>query len=267
LPIKLRIQADIQLRAPGLFNRKSLSIFLHRHTTSTPYLKALVASPTRHDLDGTAAGEVAQEHRDAAAVEVQRRRAIVEERIAAERAARRGPRPQRPPPGPASHAARPAEGPERPEHPGQAEQPARRSPHPAGERNARFARPGRPTAGGRPASAPGASPAQQPRQPHHQPQHQPQHRPQHRPHHQPQHQPQHQPRPERTGSEGEALLPMPDLPPAELAARRERALLLRQFESSPLTRANFCALKRIGEAELDAQLALARQEAAPRKRG
>lgn len=49
-------------------------------------------------------------------------------------------------------------------------------------------------------------------------------------------------------------------------ARRERALLLRAFESSTLTKANFCALKGIAEPELDASLAQARQEReAPRE--
>jgi ProP effector len=43
-------------------------------------------------------------------------------------------------------------------------------------------------------------------------------------------------------------------------AQRERAQLLRAFESSPLSKANFCVLKRISEAELDAQLAQARAE-------
>ena len=43
-------------------------------------------------------------------------------------------------------------------------------------------------------------------------------------------------------------------------AQRERALLLRAFESSPLSKANFCVLKRISEAELDALLAQARAE-------
>jgi hypothetical protein len=38
--------------------------------------------------------------------------------------------------------------------------------------------------------------------------------------------------------------------------------LLRAFESSPLSKANFCVLKRIGESELDAQLAQARAERA-----
>lgn len=45
-------------------------------------------------------------------------------------------------------------------------------------------------------------------------------------------------------------------------ARRDRANLLRSFEASTLTKANFCVLKRIAEAELDAQLKLARDERA-----
>jgi len=44
------------------------------------------------------------------------------------------------------------------------------------------------------------------------------------------------------------------------AARRERSALLRTFESSTLTKSNFLVLKRMTEAELDAQLTLARQE-------
>jgi len=39
-------------------------------------------------------------------------------------------------------------------------------------------------------------------------------------------------------------------------------MLLRSFEASPLSKANFCALKRISEAELDAALILARTERA-----
>jgi len=49
-------------------------------------------------------------------------------------------------------------------------------------------------------------------------------------------------------------------PSVEDAGRRERALLLRAYESSTLTRANFCALKRMTEADLEALLAQARQE-------
>lgn len=43
-------------------------------------------------------------------------------------------------------------------------------------------------------------------------------------------------------------------------AQRERAQLLRAWESSSLTKANFCVLKRMTEAEFDAALALARTE-------
>ena len=39
-------------------------------------------------------------------------------------------------------------------------------------------------------------------------------------------------------------------------------MLMRAFDSSPLTKANFCALKGITVDHLDAQLVLARQEAA-----
>ena len=46
-PIKLRIQADIQERAPGVFSKKILSIFLHRHTTQTAYLVALTKAKER----------------------------------------------------------------------------------------------------------------------------------------------------------------------------------------------------------------------------
>jgi ProP effector len=148
-PLKLRIQADIQQRAPGLFTRRTLSAFLHRHTTTTAYLIALSQAKERFDLDGAPAGELANEHREAAVTELARRRAVHEERRAAENAARR-----------------------------------------AAEAQARQAN------------------------------------------------------------------------VAADQARRERTLLLRAFETSTLTRANFCALKRIDEAELDTMLATARQEAA-----
>jgi ProP effector len=88
-PLKLRIQADIQVRAPGIFTRKALSAFLHRHTTSTAYLRALVNSPQRIDLDGAPSGEVAGEHREAATGELQRRSELHEARRAAEREAQR----------------------------------------------------------------------------------------------------------------------------------------------------------------------------------
>jgi sRNA-binding protein len=238
LPIKLRIQADIQQRVPGVFNRKSLSLFLHRHTTSTAYLRALASAPSRFDLDGVAAGEIADEHRQAAAAEVERRRAIVEARRAAERSAQRqapgaGGRAQ--PAGPAGHSAAerepqdaasigqpgptprgPApEGRRRPPRPGTDARPPR-PPRPAAPGQA--ARPPRP-ADGATAVAPQAPPAQR---------------------------------------------PVPEAPPPDDAARRERALLLRAYDSSTLTRANFCVLKRITEAELESQLTLARQERSQR---
>ena len=87
LPIKLRIQNDIQQRAPGVFTRKSLSPFLHRYTTSTAYLKALVNLPHRFDLDGAPAGDIDDVHRQAAATELERRRGLFEAKRAAERAA------------------------------------------------------------------------------------------------------------------------------------------------------------------------------------
>ena len=88
-PIKLRIQADIQQRAPGLFNKRTLSVFLHRHTTSTPYLRALATAPQRVDLDGNAAGEIAEEHRGAAVAELARRRELHDARRVQERTAQR----------------------------------------------------------------------------------------------------------------------------------------------------------------------------------
>ncbi len=79
-PLKLRIAADIQQLLPNTFTKRALSAFLHRHTTSTLYLKALATEPSRYDLSGAAAGEVSDEHRQAAAEEVQRRRAMQQQR-------------------------------------------------------------------------------------------------------------------------------------------------------------------------------------------
>ena len=88
-PLKLRIQADIQLRAPGTFTKKSLSVFLHRYTTNTAYLRAVANAPQRFDLDGQPAGEIADEHRQAAVAELERRRTMHEARRDAERNAQR----------------------------------------------------------------------------------------------------------------------------------------------------------------------------------
>ena len=287
LPIKLRIQADIQERAPGVFNKKSLSIFLHRHTTSTAYIKALVNSPQRIDLDGQPAGDMAQEHKDAGVVELQRRQAIVQARRVAEREAQRTPR--RGPAGAATDAGAPAvaEGeaaavaaapladarPPRPPRPPRADRPPRgdrpaqarpndRGPRPPraepGDRPARPARPDVPGQGDRAprpsgpsAEARGPRPerAQRPDRSH---------------------------RPEPAGArpfaergaptDTLAAAPAVALTPEQAAdneARRGRAALLRAFESTTLTAANFCALKGLKVDALHAALEQARQERGP----
>ena len=163
-PLKLRIQADVQQRAPGIFTRKALSGFLHRHTTSTAYLKALLNSPQRIDLDGLPAGDVASEHREAAAAELQRRRSLYDARRAAEREAQR-----------------------------------------AGEREAQQA-------------------------------------------------------------ERAAHVAAQRARAVQDEQRRERQALLRAYETSTLSRSNFCALKGVSEAQLEALLAQARQEPVPSAR-
>ena len=75
-PLKLRIQADIQARAPGVFTKAALSAFLRRWTGRTGYLIALTRAPQRFDLDGAPAGEISAEHRQAALDELARRRAL-----------------------------------------------------------------------------------------------------------------------------------------------------------------------------------------------
>ncbi|MCE4538787.1 ProQ/FinO family protein [Pelomonas sp. P7] len=79
-PVKLRIQADIQERAPGKFSKAQLSAFLRRHTGSTGYLIALTQAKTRFDLDGNPAGEITEEHLTAAREELARRKGARQER-------------------------------------------------------------------------------------------------------------------------------------------------------------------------------------------
>jgi ProP effector len=157
-PIKLRIQVDIQQRAPGVFTKRVLSLFLSRYTTGNAYIKALLQSTQRFDLDGLPSGEITEEHRSAATEELARRRAVHEARRAAEREAWR-----------------------------------------EAERQARAAQ----------------QDAQRQAQREH---------------------------------------------AAQDHARRDRAALLRTFETSTLTKANFCALKGLAENDLDAALLLGRQE-------
>lgn len=81
-PLKLRIQADIQQRAPGKFTKAQLSAFLRRHTGSTGYLIALGKATHRYDLDGNPGDELLEEHRLAAREELKRRRGVQQEREA-----------------------------------------------------------------------------------------------------------------------------------------------------------------------------------------
>ena len=83
-PLKLRIQADIQARSPGLFTKPQLSAFLRRYTGSHGYLNALVKATHRYDLDGNPGDELSDEHRTAATAELARRRANTQARIALE---------------------------------------------------------------------------------------------------------------------------------------------------------------------------------------
>lgn len=88
-PLKLRIQVDIQERAPGVFSKQVLSAFFRRHTGSTSYLIAVTKAPTRFDLDGQPAGEITDEHRKVAQDELARRRGNQEERRQLEEQQRR----------------------------------------------------------------------------------------------------------------------------------------------------------------------------------
>ena len=88
-PVKLRIQIDIQARAPGVFSRSVLSGFFRRHTGSTSYLIAVTRAPHRFDLDGQPGGEVTAEHRQVALDELARRRASTESRRELEEQQRR----------------------------------------------------------------------------------------------------------------------------------------------------------------------------------
>jgi ProP effector len=260
LPLKLRIQADIQARAPGVFTRKSLSICLHRYTTGTPYLKALAQQPHRHDLDGQPAGDVAAEHREAATAELARRRALLQARRAAERGGPTGagrpagPKPGRPSPSSPREGGVPTNIPTDALVEAPSVAPARREPRQAGAeappRQAAGPRPERrPRPGGHPGprgdgprrgagDAARAGPPAQARPP----------------------------RPAAPRSDGGARKAQPQTSPpahdAESQQRRERAQLLRAFEASPLSPANFAALKGLSPAQLEQQLQQARREAA-----
>jgi ProP effector len=227
-PIKLRIHTDIQARAPGEFSKRVLGIFFSRYTTTNAYLKALAApGAQRFDLDGAAAGEIAEVHRAAAVEEIARRQAIAAERRAMQQP-RRAPPPQREQ---APQAGAPADGAatdsrDRPPRPPREPRPPR---PPRDDRD--------PRSDNRP---PRGAPQQRQAAPHAQ-------------------------RPPRRDDAPHmhASAPTQEQAPTTLPAdpaQRERALLLRAFEASPLSKANFCTLKRISEADLDAALVQARGE-------
>lgn len=88
-PLKLRIQVDIQERAPGVFTKQALSAFFRRYTGSTAYLIAVSRAKQRFDLDGQPNGELTNEHRQVALDELARRRANNESRAALEEQQRR----------------------------------------------------------------------------------------------------------------------------------------------------------------------------------
>jgi len=88
-PLKLRIQVDIQERAPGVFSKQALSAFFRRYTGSTSYLIAVSKATHRIDLDGLPAGELSAEHRQIAIDELARRRANNESRRELEEQQRR----------------------------------------------------------------------------------------------------------------------------------------------------------------------------------
>ncbi|MEO6595313.1 MAG: hypothetical protein ABIP94_11220, partial [Planctomycetota bacterium] len=67
-------------------------------------------------------------------------------------------------------------------------------------------------------------------------------------------------RPDRIGRPPQPAAAAPAVPLPVDPAQRERALLLRSYDASPLSKANFCALKGITEVDLDAALAQAQAE-------
>ncbi len=238
-PIKLRIHADIQARAPGVFSKRVLGIFFSRYTTTNAYLKALTLAPHRFDLDGQAAGEISDEHRRLAAEELARRHALAAERRAA----------QRPPPRPGAPAGevREVSGPQVASASVAQTGPRidpRQSPGPDIRRAAPPAQRTREALqqAGRSSDAVPAPGFERPA------------------------------RPVRRGASArEGARPQPSAPPSPPMAQspgslpadpalRERVALLRSFEASPLSKANFCALKGITEAAFDEALAQAQSE-------
>ncbi|MFM2329975.1 MAG: hypothetical protein RLZZ494_2078 [Pseudomonadota bacterium] len=259
-PLKLRIQADIQTRTQNRFSKKLLSVVLSRHTGATGYLVALTKATHRFDLDGQPVDTVTDEHRQVAQAELDRRRAITAERRAAERAAQkpagapgegaaeaveaRPPRGERPArgnrPAGAERSERGPRGPRRPEgaSAGGAARGERRGPRDGQQRPARGERPARPAGAPEAASAP-LTPEQQAERAARQAAR----------------------NAERNAEREARKAAAPAAAGAEdTPERRQRATLLRDFERTTLTAANFCALKGLSLASLEEQLAMARKE-------
>ncbi|WP_374438437.1 ProQ/FINO family protein [Inhella sp.] len=89
MPLKLRIQTDIELRAPGRFSRSALSAFLRRYTATTAYLIAITKATHRFDLDGQPVAELSLEHKTAAREALAERKARLRARETEMEAARR----------------------------------------------------------------------------------------------------------------------------------------------------------------------------------
>ncbi len=252
-PMKLRIQADLQQRAPGVFSRRTLGIFFSRYTTGNAYLKALTLAPHRFDLDGQPAGEISDEHRRLAAEELARRHALASERRAAQRPAPPRDAPNTQAEAPAGAEAVPS-GPSEPPRPPPA---PRRPPMQPAPRHEPRRGPGidrSPARGDRldPSSRP--APPQRPRRDD---RHDP---------HAGGSRVDRGPRGERLDRPERGSRPLPlDIAPLAVPlpvdpVQRARALLLRSYDASPLSKANFCALKGVTEADLDAALAQAQAE-------
>ncbi|RZS54871.1 ProQ/FINO family protein [Sphaerotilus mobilis] len=286
-PLKLRIQADIQARAPGVFSRSVLSAFLRRLTGGTAYLNALSRAPARLDLDGQPAGEISEEHRQLALEELARRRALRNERRVAEGGGppERGPRGPRPPAAegvaPAEGAAPAADGSVAPARPPRGPRPVREgAPRDGAPRGERRDRPPRPE-GARPDGARPDAPRREARGPRPEGQARgdvrPDGRPAGRPDGRGDRRPNDRPNDRPPQRHGDAPRPdrRPDTRPDTRAEqrpevaeariedpeRRQRARLLREWESTSLTRANFCVLRGVPEAQFDALLDQARAEA------
>ncbi len=180
-PLKLRIQVDINERAPGVFPKAVLSAFFRRYTLSDAYLKAVSTGSQRFDLDGQPAGELSEEHRK-----------IALETLLQRREQRRG-------------------------------------------------QPRAPREGQREGQAPNANPSQAPSK-----------------------DPQAEARrkAQREAQREEARAKHRE---EQRAERNFRAGLLRAFETTTLTRENFCALKGVAPAALDSLLEAARADRAQRQ--